>query len=405
MSYELLSKLYYKDPENYESIYQERLTSPYTVQTSFKINGSPAFFTYTMDVFQLLNNIQSLDRAIIMLADSLPHQALSQYTQDCLIDEIVLTNSIEGVHSTRKEIGDALAVLEEQSVKKGKHMRFLGMVKKYNRLVSSAATPLEAPEDIRKLYDEAVLEEVVEEDSRNAPDGSIFRKGSASVLDESQREIHRGVYPEADIISSMQNALTFLNDDTVNDLFRVCCFHYLFEYIHPFYDGNGRLGRLILSERLTEVLHPLVAFRISATIRSDLHAYYKAFKECNLETNRGDMTPFLLMMLQMLRTAEIELYDDLDERNATWKNYSRLIKDLKLSKEQEDLFLVLLEGTLFRQEGVSRKGLMTRLEISSTTLKKRIEVLKEKTLVEETREGRLLFYKLNLNNLYMFANG
>ena len=117
------------------------------------------------------------------------------------------------------------------------------------------------------------------------------------------------------------------------------------------------------------------------------------------------MTPFLLMMLQMLRTAEIELYDDLDERNATWKNYSRLIKDLKLSTEQEDLFLVLLEGTLFRQEGVSRKGLMTRLEISSTTLKKRIEVLKEKTLVEETREGRLLFYKLNLNNLYMFANG
>ena len=49
------------------------------------------------------------------LSAQLPDIAKEQYSRKCLIDEIVLTNKIEGVHSSRKEIGEVLDMLGERS--------------------------------------------------------------------------------------------------------------------------------------------------------------------------------------------------------------------------------------------------------------------------------------------------
>jgi prophage maintenance system killer protein len=49
----------------------------------------------------------------------------------------------------------------------------------------------------------------------------------------------------------MEKALKFLADGSVPPLFRICVFHYLLEYIHPFYDGNKRIGALLCIVFLT----------------------------------------------------------------------------------------------------------------------------------------------------------
>ena len=53
------------------------------------------------DVYRILLQIQKIDKQVQLLCKELPRAALRQFAQKCLVDEIVLTNDIEGVNSTR----------------------------------------------------------------------------------------------------------------------------------------------------------------------------------------------------------------------------------------------------------------------------------------------------------------
>ena len=121
----------------------------------------------------------------------------------------------------------------------------MGLVNKYHKLLSKEKVSLKTCQDIRNIYDEIVLDEVVSEDKHNAPDGQIFRKDMTEVYSSTGKSIHKGKYPESEIITYMEKALKFLNDDDIQPLYRICLFHYMIEFIHPFYDGNGRTGRMI----------------------------------------------------------------------------------------------------------------------------------------------------------------
>ena len=150
------------------------------------------------------------------------------------------------MNSTRKEISSILSDLELQSKVKHKGERFYGLVQKYVLLKDdNEIMKFESCEDIRHLYNELVYNEIAEDDSDNLPDGKLFRKDSASVVTPTQKTIHTGVYPEHNIISCMDKANNILNDNSIELIFRVAVFHYLFGYIHPFYDGNGRTSRFI----------------------------------------------------------------------------------------------------------------------------------------------------------------
>ena len=171
MKYEGLEKIFYQDKQRYEEIYQQRWNSEYAIHLDFEVAGHPAFFMQTPEIFAMLAQILRMNKAVSDLCQRLPGAALHQFSRQCLIDEIVLTNSIEGVRSTRKEISDILDELD----KKCKGRRFYGLVQKYNMLITKEEIPLKTGEDVRKIYDELVLAEVTEEDPENAPDGRLFR--------------------------------------------------------------------------------------------------------------------------------------------------------------------------------------------------------------------------------------
>ena len=207
MNYPLLSKLYYQ--EEYEKVYRARLQSEYTVRLNFTVGTYQAFFVQTPEIYKMMADILRMNQAVSNLCQSLPGAAIHQFSRRCLVDEIVLTNSIEGVRSTRKEISQILDELETKS--KGK--RFYGLVKKYQMLMTKEQLPLRTSQDIRDIYDELVLAEVKEEEPGNVPDGQYFRKDTVSVYSPAQKEIHKGLYPETKIIQAMENALQFLQDD------------------------------------------------------------------------------------------------------------------------------------------------------------------------------------------------
>lgn len=400
MAYELLSKLYYVDEEAQKMVYTQRFLATSTIKLDFSPSHHPLFFTQNEDVIWLVSQILRSDKKIAEWRRILPGVAMTQYSRKCLIDEIVLTNSIEGIHSSRKEIGTVLNELSSQSKERGKKKRFDGIVKKYYKLLNREVVALSTCEDIRSLYDEIVLDEVIEEDPSQTPDGRIFRKDQADVHNAADKVIHSGVYPEDAIISSMNSALSFLNNPDVEVLYRISIFHYLLEYIHPFYDGNGRLGRFIVSYKLSQEMEPLLAYRISEMIKENIKDYYKAFDICNDKNNLGDLTPFLIMMLTMIRNSAEDLNQSLARRYTQLIRYTDIIPYLPNAdqKDMARLYDYLIQATLFAETGISTGELINYLELSFDTVKKRIKQIDENLLVT-TMESHQKYYKLDIEKL------
>lgn len=409
MQYKVLSKLYYGEAEIYKNTYNKRFNSDTAIKLDFEIAGKQAFFVQDNEVIKLVCDILRLDKEIAILSRKLPGRALTQYSRKCLIDEIVLTNDIEGVHSSRKEIGEALSVLENQSEKKAKKTRFVGLVNKYLKLDNREEVPLSTCDDVRKLYDEIILKEVKEEDINNVPDGKIFRKDKTSVLSATGKEIHAGMMPEAKIIEYMTKSLDFLNNSDIEELYRICIFHYMIGYIHPFYDGNGRLGRFTFSYCISKYLEPIWAYKISEIIKENRKEYYAAFEICNDHRNLGDLTPFLIVMLQVIYLSGLELYSSLDNKQKVWSRYNKIIPRLVKAddKTMRRLYGLLIQAALFSEEGIPTMHLLSILDVGRMALKSKLDIVDAQGLLIENKKNKMNFYQINIqkmDELYLKQN-
>lgn len=392
MPYVPLNKLFYSDSKNYDKIYAENFGSKYAVHVDFKIGEFDAFFVQTPEIIAKMLAIYKAANIVNLFCCDLPGVALEQFTTSCLIDEIVLTNNIEGVHSTRREID---SLLEGG----GKSTRFYGLVQKYLMLRKGKTLEFKTCADIRAVYDELVLREVETDDPDNVPDGEIFRKGSVSVSSQTQKELHRGLYPESSIISAAEKALAFLNDESVELLYRAAAFHYFIGYIHPFYDGNGRLNRFISSYLLGSELCPLVGFRLSYTVKQNISDYYKAFGICNDPKSRGDITPFVEMFLGIVETAVTQLGEALQKRSeklAYYRSRSELLPDAADAKMAQ-LYDYLIQAALFSENGIGTEELLRLFGVSRNTLQKKLGKVEAVELLQTVTKNRMKFYKLDLN--------
>ena len=74
-----------------------------------------------------------------------------------------------------------------------------------------------------------------------------------------------------------------------------------FCYIHPFYDGNGRMSRFYnIIIFFPNNLNSMIALRLSLLIKQYTKRYYELFKDTNAEYNRGDITPFITYFLKFI---------------------------------------------------------------------------------------------------------
>lgn len=402
MAYRQLKKVKYQGEAAYQAAYEARFSSEDGIRLDFWVGEHQAFFLFNAELSRLALEIYRLDKKIYQLAHQLPPIASSQYAKKCLIDEIVLTNRIEGVHSSRKEIGEALQELARQSASKGKAPRFLSLVGKYHKLMTREPVPMRTCEDIRAIYDQLFLDEIVQENPGHRPDGMLFRKDATCVYDGGGNLIHTGLSPESSIIQALQQALAFLNDSSVEPLLRICIFHYLLEYIHPFYDGNGRLGRFILSYCIAQNLEPLLAYRISTTIKDNIAQYYKAFEDCNDPANLGDLTPFLLMQLKMIlrscQTLEQSLSGKLEQWNYYEKNIPAVLPQTTADPVLGQIVSLLIQAALFSEGGISRGELEECAQVSDYKLRKRLELIPEQLLVVQKKQ-KVHLYQMDLAQL------
>lgn len=398
MNYKILAKMYYQNKEEYESLYEKRVKSENTKILNLKIHDNPAFYCLCPAIFDLTLKIMELDKKVQVIKASLPGVALDQFANKCLIDEIMLSNDIEGVYSTRKEIKIIIDEHGENHPKKDR--RFYGLVTKY-LMLGRDKIELTSCEDIRKIYDEIVLPEILEEDADKAPDGKVFRKDLAEVTTSTQKVIHKGVYPEEKILDYMDSSLKILNDEDIPILIRISVFHYLFGYIHPFYDGNGRTSRFISSYLLTEFMDSLIGYRLSYTIKENISEYYDAFKLCNDKKNKGDITPFIIIFLGIVHKAFEKLYEALYDRKTLLDQTLKDIEKLEFINDDSMRLLCnyLVQAALFSKDGISKAELCALLSVSETTLRKRLSLVEKNGFLLEKRIGQFKYFAFNVEKL------
>lgn len=395
MEYISLSKLYYKDKSQYEQIYQNRYYSESCVKLNFSIADYPAFFIYNSELVSLLSDIYEANSDLIQLKHLLPRIALKQFRLSCLVEEIKLTNDIEGVHSTRKEIR---SILQEKCETKS-NKRLFGLVKKYDLLSVDNKLPISTCADIRKIYDELVLPEIISENKENIPDGLYFRQNSVMVYNEHMKCIHRGVVPEKKIISFMDESLKILNDPKIPKLIGISFFHYMFGYIHPFYDGNGRTSRFISSYLLSKTLDPIVSYHLSYIIKKNIKQYYRAFQIVNDPKNKGDITPFLISFLEILLESNRSLIAILIEKTEKLHYFLEQIEKLYCEPTILSIMSILIQNTLFGFEGISVQELSNICEYSESTIRNTLKILETQQLLRISKDGRKLLYDLDLEKL------
>ena len=186
---------------------------------------------------------------------------------------------------------------------------------------------------------------------KDAPDGILFRKGEVNIIGSGSRIIHTGLSPESRIVSAMTRMIALASSEDIPETYGAIVSHFLFEYAHPFYDGNGRTGRYLLALYLSRPLSTLTALSVSRSIAESRGAYYRAFREVEDPLNHGELTPFVLAMLEYVDTAQHRVLSDLETRQGQFEvtvtAIDELVKSIDLPDKERDVLFMLAQYALF----------------------------------------------------------
>lgn len=392
MKYEKLSKLYYKlDSSSYEGEIEKRKCGYGSYLTSLKIRGFKRgnvtdnlfelFYVNTHYLMMLHSEVLLNSAKISSLISQLPPFVVDSYFKKLIINEAQSSNEIEGVRSTKKELKEALSELEKASPK---NKRFVGLMKTYSYI--DRIKPFENIEDFRKLYDELVSDEI---ESNDTLDGELFRKGYVEI-NNGNVTTHIGLSSEEKIVEALGSLVHYLNDVSHPELYRYMVAHYYYEYIHPFYDGNGRTGRLIVGSYLSRYLEKYSAITFSYAVNKDKSKYYKSLEEIASPLNRGDMTFYLISVLELLSDGQAGVIEDLELSLIKLERIEAYFKkDIWKDHNNESIMLNLMVSlSVFFKEGATL-SLQDLMEISNKSrhiVNKAMDYLVDEGYVEVIRK-------------------
>lgn len=154
-------------------------------------------------------------------------------------------------------------------------------------------------------------------------ESGVFRSRPVGVVDSEGHVLHFGTLPRY-VPDLVEELLDWVKNSDVHMLIRSCVFHYEFELIHPFADGNGRVGRLWHTLLLSKWNPAFAWLPVESIIHDRQEAYYAAINAAN---DAGESTVFVEFMLAAIKASlidAIKMSDEMsdammDKATARWK--------------------------------------------------------------------------------------
>ena len=303
---------------------------------------------------------------IAKISSQLERYAIRMEQEDTL--RLRRANRIKTIHSSLAIEGNTLSEGEVQAVLEGK--KVVAPLKEIQEVKNAIKTyelyPKLNPFSIQDLLlaHGTMMSGLVDE-------AGMFRKGGVGVFD-GDKPIH--IAPPADRVRDLMSDLFgWLENADDHLLIRSCVFHYEFEFIHPFADGNGRIGRLwqsLILGRLNPIFEHLP---VENMVYSNQQAYYHAI---NRSSDLGDSGPFIDFMLEEILNALVghQGKSNADIADAKGLNYqqqrvlgylradrhttaAKIAADLDMSARQIERMLADMKAKgIIRRIGANRNG-------------------------------------------------
>ena len=204
-------------------------------------------------------------------------------------------------------------------------------------------------------------------------DAGEFRSKPVGVVDSGGRILHFGTLPEF-VPGLVDELLHWVKEEDLHVLIKGCVFHYEFELIHPFSDGNGRIGRLWHTLLLSK-WNPLFAWLpIESIIHDRQEEYYRAINQSN---HAADSTAFITFMLSAILAALQEAAVDLPQT-----------KQKKTADREETI-----EAFLERNNRISNGDVRELFGVSPATANRILNALVKQGRILRFRNGKFWAYR------------
>lgn len=196
-----------------------------------------------------------------------------------------------------------------------------------------------------------------------------FRSKPVGVVDKNGKILHFGTLPQY-VPQLVEELLEWTKNSNLHMLIKSCVFHYEFEVIHPFSDGNGRCGRLWHTLLLSQWNAVFAWLPIESIIYDNQDKYYEAI---NLSNAQAESTVFIEFMLSVIKTVLKELHTETSSKK----------------KSRTDMICEFLKSNKY----ITNSDVQTLLSVSSATATRILSEAVKSGIVVKVRIGSHWGYK------------
>ncbi len=331
------------------------------------------------------------------LLKAMPKESQEETLIEILVSEALKTSEIENEYLSREDVTSSIRYN-------------LGLFEPRNEVRDVRAKGLgKLMTEIRKTYDEPLSETKLMEwhqylfTDQDHINVGVWRTHSAPMQVVSGRldkpTVHFEAPPSLQIPQEMKRFVKWFNDTAPSGKhpikyapIRSAIAHIYFESIHPFEDGNGRIGRAIADKALSQSVGYPLLLSLSATIESNKKAYYTALEDGQ---KSNDITPWLHYFLQVIIDAQknAEALIDFTLKKA---KYFDKYRDKLNERQLKSINRIFSEGPKGFEGGMTAKKHMRITQTSKATATRDLKYLEEIGAFVVQGSGRSTHYYLNL---------
>lgn len=326
----------------------------------------PPKYTLTPKISGLLASIEASKEVINSV--SIPPEIEMNIRRQSTLKSSLFSARIEGNDLT-------LDLLPGKSSQDQKRREVFNILKGLNLIYQRSAKDLSVKDILR--FHQIVLEGTVQK-----TDLGKFRTESSAIFNSASIAVYLPPMPNQ-IISHINKLLIFVNSNKEPFIpIRACLAHYVFEKVHPFLDGNGRVGRLILLSALTKGGYGMKGLlALEEYMDQDRNDYYRG-----LDNVERDITDFLEFMLEVIaKAAEDVKKQILEKKQANAEDY--------LLPRRAEILNIIKDHKLISFDEIRRRF----KAVNERTLRYDLKKLQDSGLIRKRGITKGVYYEINVH--------
>ncbi len=356
------------------------------------------------DISRIDESLLSISEKIGFVSGKFEHLSAHLQTEtmiDLMVEEAVKTSEIEGEHISRLDVRSSIKnkLGLNQKIAPVHDKRAQGIAELMIDVRKSFAQPLSET----KLFDwHSILMAGIANPKLKI---GRWRTGKEPMQiisgHQGKMTVHYEAPPSQHVSKEMKRFIRWFNESAPNKPntikfapIRAAIAHLYFESIHPFDDGNGRIGRAIAEKALSQGFAHPVMLSLSLIIESKRKAYYAALKAAS-RTN--EITNWLIYFVNLILSAQIEVEAQINFILRKSKFFDKF-KDALNERQLKVIKRMMQAGVKGFEGGMSAKKYMIITGASKATATRDLQHLFSIKALIQTGQGRNVRYELNLTS-------